>query len=269
MCNIENCDKPIHSKGLCQNHYRQAQRRERGLKKPGPKPDPTAPRSRHNPDNPKRLKPKKEKVVRTECKNGHSYDEFGVIRKDGKRACKECLRINTAVYRDKAEPKSETTSTPQSPDELRDRVVREDLDKKAQREAKRQEQEVKAKERAEYLKYRESYCKRGHEYTEGSYTIYHSAKVCKRCQRITDLHRKYGVTEEWINETLDKQGNACALCSTVFEETPRVDHDHKTGKTRGLLCHNCNTGLGQLKDSIETLKKAIAYLESFSETEEA
>jgi dihydroorotase-like cyclic amidohydrolase len=40
-----------------------------------------------------------------------------------------------------------------------------------------------------------------------------------------------------------------------------VDHDHKTGKVRALLCRNCNTGLGNFQDSPELLKTAIQYLE--------
>ncbi len=42
-----------------------------------------------------------------------------------------------------------------------------------------------------------------------------------------------------------------------------VDHDHKTGKTRGLLCSNCNRGLGLLKDSIQIVKNALKYLKDF------
>jgi hypothetical protein len=56
----------------------------------------------------------------------------------------------------------------------------------------------------------------------------------------------------------------CAICGKVAEWGKRGlhrDHDHKTGKTRGYLCHNCNVGLGHFKDSPKLLQKAIEYLE--------
>ena len=74
--------------------------------------------------------------------------------------------------------------------------------------------------------------------------------------------RLYGITLEEKNALLKSQGGRCALCRT---REPRgkgwhVDHDHKTKIIRGILCHHCNLGLGQLKDDIKLLHKAIAYL---------
>jgi hypothetical protein len=62
---------------------------------------------------------------------------------------------------------------------------------------------------------------------------------------------------------LKKQGNVCAICGKGLEKDKRlaVDHNHKTGKIRGLLCVNCNMMLGMSKDNINTLKSAIKYLE--------
>ena len=60
------------------------------------------------------------------------------------------------------------------------------------------------------------------------------------------------------------QKGLCALCETSDPKGPTskfvVDHCHITGKIRGLLCNHCNTGLGKLGDSIESLNKAIRYL---------
>ena len=54
------------------------------------------------------------------------------------------------------------------------------------------------------------------------------------------------------------QGGACAICGEVTELF--TDHSYRTGKTRGLLCRQCNTALGMLKDSPTRLRKALVYL---------
>lgn len=60
----------------------------------------------------------------------------------------------------------------------------------------------------------------------------------------------------------EAQNRACAICGTPREALELViDHNHKTGKVRGLLCVSCNTGIGHLKDSPDVLDAAIAYLE--------
>ena len=64
-------------------------------KKPGPKPDPTKTRSRHNPDNPGRLRPKKERVPRTHCKVGHELTDENTYVNNGTRSCKACRRAAT------------------------------------------------------------------------------------------------------------------------------------------------------------------------------
>lgn len=59
-----------------------------------------------------------------------------------------------------------------------------------------------------------------------------------------------------------KAQGACAICGTEPQRRfLHLDHDHKTGKARGLLCVNCNTALGHFKDDVARLKKAIEYLE--------
>ena len=78
------------------------------------------------------------------------------------------------------------------------------------------------------------------------------------------LQKNYWPQMTW-QEALDEwsglykeQGGRCALGHEV--KRLHVDHDHKTGKVRGLLCYNCNNGIGRLKDSIDLLQKAIVYL---------
>ena len=74
----------------------------------------------------------------------------------------------------------------------------------------------------------------------------------------TILKYKYNITIYDYKTMLLAQNNKCAICS----ETDKlcVDHCHKTGKVRGLLCKKCNSGLGYFKDSIEFMSKAIEYL---------
>lgn len=76
--------------------------------------------------------------------------------------------------------------------------------------------------------------------------------------------KKYGLTiEEW-NEMFASQGNSCAIC--LSKETARfgwaTDHDHITGEVRGILCGNCNTAIGQMKDDPTRLRLAADYLEN-------
>lgn len=79
------------------------------------------------------------------------------------------------------------------------------------------------------------------------------------------LNKAYKLTlEEW-NDLATKQENRCAICGKHRQEIFRglmVDHDHKTGKVRGLLCFHCNAGMGNLRDDVQILQKAIAYLQS-------
>ena len=80
------------------------------------------------------------------------------------------------------------------------------------------------------------------------------------------LKYKYGITLKEYTNLLEEQNQVCAICSEPCDLKPRlsVDHDHTTGKLRGLLCDSCNNGLGRFKDNPETLSNAIEYLKSTS-----
>lgn len=86
----------------------------------------------------------------------------------------------------------------------------------------------------------------------------------KEANRLYQKKCKYGLSKEEYDDLFIKQNNKCAICGREFNETLKafVDHCHITGKVRGLLCTNCNTLLGMAKDSIETLKTAIEYLQN-------
>jgi hypothetical protein len=72
------------------------------------------------------------------------------------------------------------------------------------------------------------------------------------------LQEKYKLSVNEYERMLHDQKGMCLIC---LENKPLVvDHDHKTGQVRGLLCQTCNSGLGMFKDSIDYLKGAIDYL---------
>lgn len=84
------------------------------------------------------------------------------------------------------------------------------------------------------------------------------------------MRKQYGISMKQFNELFEFQDGKCGICMTELNQNRRrtnIDHDHETGKVRGLLCSGCNTGLGQLGDNIEGLKKALYYLENSPYTE--
>lgn len=81
------------------------------------------------------------------------------------------------------------------------------------------------------------------------------------------LWKKYGITTTQYAEILFLQGGVCAICKQPGKILGHlhVDHNHVTGTIRGLLCSPCNTGIGLLGDSVETLQAAVEYLTRSSE----
>ena len=86
------------------------------------------------------------------------------------------------------------------------------------------------------------------------------------------LKRKYGITFEQYKEMFEKQDGKCAVCEApgaLLNQYGKVglhvDHNHVTGQVRQLLCSNCNTALGLLKESPDTIRKLLSYVERNSE----
>jgi Recombination endonuclease VII len=87
-------------------------------------------------------------------------------------------------------------------------------------------------------------------------------------EKRSKLLRRYGLTVEDYDQMLENQEHRCGICLTHKDELKKglcVDHCHRTGKVRMLLCVSCNTGLGQFRDSTENLSRAIKYLKEFSD----
>ncbi len=100
---------------------------------------------------------------------------------------------------------------------------------------------------------------------------------CIVCSRISNrksaLKKYFNLSLEQYNVMLENQDGKCAICnkeenilhhSTKIPGSLCVDHDHKDGKTRGLLCSMCNFGIGYFKDSKQLLIKAIKYLDKYA-----
>lgn len=86
----------------------------------------------------------------------------------------------------------------------------------------------------------------------------------KRIARNSVLKKKYGITVDEYEELLKVQGSMCAICGSTDSRgwgRLHVDHCHKTGKVRGILCQGCNTSLGKFGDNPMLLRKAADYLE--------
>jgi hypothetical protein len=81
-----------------------------------------------------------------------------------------------------------------------------------------------------------------------------------------NLKRNYGISVESFNEMVEKQNGKCLICGNT-NGTMRlcVDHCHKTGKIRGLLCGKCNNGLGCFNDDINKMQLAIEYIRKYGE----
>ena len=105
---------------------------------------------------------------------------------------------------------------------------------------------------------------RAHTNKEASLKYYYKNKAKRDAEaRHYSLIAKYGITAEDYDEIYEGQHGRCAICgihSSSLNMRLAVDHNHVTGNVRGLLCGNCNIGLGKFQEDIDIFKKAIEYL---------
>jgi hypothetical protein len=89
-----------------------------------------------------------------------------------------------------------------------------------------------------------------------------NTRHCKLCRRDYDWQYKYGLSPEQYFFLWEKQGGKCKICGKTLPdgEYLHIDHDKQTGEVRGLLCRECNLGLGNFKDNPENLIKAAEYI---------
>lgn len=86
----------------------------------------------------------------------------------------------------------------------------------------------------------------------------------RRRQRSSNLKKHYGITQCQYDRLSESQSGKCRICGRADSVSGRlhIDHDHQTGRIRGLLCGNCNVGIGVFGESVSLLKIAIEYLTS-------
>jgi hypothetical protein len=111
----------------------------------------------------------------------------------------------------------------------------------------------------------EDYCKDKEKYTNKFFRKEHLD-----CETGTFEYRKsaylkkvYGITLKEYYELLKEQDNKCAICgrdSFEFKKLLSIDHDHETGKVRGILCNSCNVAIGLFQDDLDIIKNAHTYI---------
>lgn len=90
-----------------------------------------------------------------------------------------------------------------------------------------------------------------------------NTRHCKVCRRDYDWQYKYGISPEQYYELWQAQEGKCKICGKELPdgEYLHIDHNKESGEVRGLLCRDCNLGLGNFRDNPDSLRKAAEYLE--------
>lgn len=91
--------------------------------------------------------------------------------------------------------------------------------------------------------------------------LWKQKEVPMEAKRRSNLRINYGITGDQYDQMLEQRGRLCPICGDP-NDAPHVDHCHKTGKVRGLLCRRCNLALGMLKDNPKACLRAAIYLQS-------
>jgi len=113
-------------------------------------------------------------------------------------------------------------------------------------------------------KIKQTYIEKHREELRARSKAYYSKPAIKQAAKYAHVRRTYDLTPEQFNNLLAEQANLCKICGqpdTSKRGVLHVDHCHKTGRVRGLLCFKCNIALGKFKDDPQLLRNALAYLE--------
>ncbi|MBE3015203.1 hypothetical protein IL992_39465 [Microbispora sp. NEAU-D428] len=163
---------------------------------------------------------------KNECWKGHPLTEENTyLTSDGRRQCKQC-RWEAAMR-----------SQGKNPDELTRGIWNGN----------------------------KTHCPQGHEYAVYGAFNQDGSRWCRPCRINTNRKSVYGITTDEYAAMLKAQGYKCKTCLTEFEHdgirtTAHIDHDHETGKVRGILCQQCNRALGLLYENVDTMRRMIDYV---------
>ncbi len=183
---------------------------------------------------------------------------FSPVNSMQKYCSKECRKTGRKKYReDNKERRREYNKEWYKNNKEKVKKYNEENAEKIKNRTKKyyQKPEVKEKRRLNFKKWEEENTEHRKQYLK-EYEQRPEAKS-KRLERI------FGITLFDYNEILKKQNNCCYICykhKNEFNKRLAVDHDHKTGEVRGLLCMRCNSSLGGFEDNVDFLKRAIEYL---------
>lgn len=200
------------------------------------------------------------------CKNEKSLDEFSINRasNDGKHSvCKDCKRVRyqeramSVVVSEKFCPDCKETKTSTefprqsaSPDGLRSNCKK-----------------CRNKIRKDPSLYRDELnmsCRKCHRvlpseaYFKNKHSKLGRERTCIECKRAS----RFQITRDAVHRIRVNQGGRCPCCSIVLPfHKECIDHNHRTGRVRGILCSKCNAALGLANDDVETLRNMILYIE--------
>ena len=93
-----------------------------------------------------------------------------------------------------------------------------------------------------------------------------ATRRARRSRHNSHLKEAYGITIKDYDKLLASQDGKCAICrGGTSKRHFAVDHNHKNGNVRGLLCARCNTGLARFMDNISTIRRAVKYMKADGE----
>ena len=215
------------------------------------------------------------KIICSKCKIEKPFSDFykDKTKKNGLRSqCIQCIKVK---YEDPVENKKRAKRCKNWRENNPEKVTRyNDKTKEHRKEyrelnrdsikTRQQEWYEKNKERILFLR-KENYYLNTEEIKK-RHKAYRDKPLSKERTRNNNLMRQYGIDINGYNQILESQNYTCAICGSnetgaVGKNHFSVDHCHKTGKIRGLLCKGCNIMLGEAQDDPRILSRAIEYLE--------